>query len=251
MLKHVVKSQRSRLEYWNPNGTDLRDIHDWKGSLILICWLQITSGRGPDECCWVAARVVEAMVKDAAANGYTMTILEAIPGSKPDLFKSALLSLEGPDLAVFLAQWEGTVQWIGKSHFRPAHKRKNWFIGVASYKSPEEIDYNSSEFRFESMRSSGPGGQHTNKTESAVRVTHVPTGINAVAQEERSQHMNRKLALSRLHEKLDRQRQNAELQLQQERWDDHNSLERGNPVRVYEGSSFKLKRIFHGHEAPK
>lgn len=206
-----------------------------------VCWLQITSGRGPDECCWVVARVVEAIVKEALARGHNSRVLEIVPGSKPDLFKSALISIEGQDLAGFLAQWEGTIQWIGKSPFRPVHKRKNWFIGVGSYQAPEEIHYNSNEFRFECMRSSGPGGQHTNKTESAVRVTHVPTGINAVAQEERSQQMNRKLALSRLQEKLRQQKEISEKQLQQERWDDHNALERGNPIRVYEGLDFKLK----------
>lgn len=209
----------------------------------MISWLQITSGRGPDECCWVAARVVEAIVNDASASDCDASVLEIIVGSKPDLFKSALISIEGENVSTFLLQWEGTIQWIGQSQFRPRHKRKNWFVGVASYKAPEEIDYNSSEFRFEKMRSSGPGGQHANKTESAVRVTHVPTGINAIAQEERSQHMNRKLALSRLHEKLQQQKQDTEMQLRQERWDGHSSLERGNPIRVYEGPSFKLKRI--------
>ena len=208
----------------------------------MISWLQITSGRGPDECCWVVARVVEAIFKDASASGHDLHALEVVPGSKPELFKSALISVEGQDLAEFLAQWEGTIQWIGKSQFRPKHKRKNWFVGVASYNAPEEIHYNSNEFRFESMRSSGPGGQHTNKTESAVRVTHISSGINAVAQEERSQHMNRKLALSRLQEKLQQQKANTEKQLQQERWGDHNALERGNPIRVYEGLDFKLKR---------
>ncbi len=211
-----------------------------------VCWLQITSGRGPDECCWVVARVVEAITKDASVKGHDCRVLEVASASKPDLFKSALLSVEGQELSEFLSQWQGTIQWIGNSQFRPKHKRKNWFVGVASYKAPEEIDYNNNEFRFESMRSSGPGGQHTNKTESAARVTHVPTGINAVAQEERSQHMNRKLALSRLHEKLQQRKQDDEKQLQQERWDEHNSLERGNPVRVYEGINFKLKRTQHG-----
>ncbi len=206
-------------------------------------WLQVTSGRGPDECCWVVARVVEAITQDASANGYNLNVLEVVPGSKPDLFKSALLSIEGDGLSEFLSQWEGTIQWIGKSQFRPKHKRKNWFVGVTSYEAPEEVDYSCSEFRFESMRSSGPGGQHANKIESAVRVTHMPTGINAIAQEERSQHMNRKLALSRLHKKLQQQKQSTEMQLQQERWDEHNALERGNPIRVYEGLKFKLKRI--------
>ena len=208
----------------------------------MLCWLQITSGRGPDECCWVVARAVEAIVKDASQNCFKTCALEVIPGSKPDLFKSALISVEGNDISTFLSQWEGTIQWIGKSTFRPKHKRKNWFVGITSFQALEEKEYDNREFKFERMRSSGPGGQHANKTESAIRVTHVPSGIQAIAQEERSQHMNRKLALSRLHEKLKQQKGQAELRLQQERWDNHNSLERGNPVRIYEGAEFRLKR---------
>jgi peptide chain release factor len=209
----------------------------------MLCWLQITSGRGPDECAWVVSRVVEVMVKEASANGCHMQTLETVPGSKPDLFKSALISIEGEDISTFLSQWAGTIQWIGKSQFRPRHKRKNWFVGVAPYPAPEEIESNHHEFRFETMRSSGPGGQHVNKTASAVRVVHVPTGIHAIAQEERSQHRNRKLALSRLLEKLRHQNQAAQSKLRQSIWDGHNELERGNPVRIYEGTDFRLKRI--------
>ncbi len=209
----------------------------------MLCRLQITSGRGPDECAWVVSRVVEAMVKEASANGCHMQTLEIVPGSKPDLFKSALISIEGEDISTFLAQWTGTIQWIGKSQFRLNHKRKNWFVGVAPYPAPEEIESNQHEFRFETMRSSGPGGQHVNKTASAVRVVHVPTGIHAIAQEERSQHRNRKLALSRLLEKLHHENMAAQSKLRQSIWDGHNELERGNPVRIYEGTDFKLKRI--------
>lgn len=209
----------------------------------MLCWLQITSGRGPDECSWVVSRVVEAIIKEASASGYSTRTLEVIAGSKPDLFKSALISIEGEAISAFLSQWAGTIQWIGKSQFRPNHRRKNWFVGVTPYPAPEEIEYNSNEFRFETMRSSGPGGQHVNKTASAMRVTHVPTGIHAIAQEERSQHRNRKLALGRLLERLSRRNQAAQLRLRQNRWDGHNELERGNPVRIYEGIDFKLKRI--------
>jgi peptide chain release factor len=209
----------------------------------MLCWLQITSGRGPDECAWVVSQVIEAMTKEAAANGCHMHLLEVIPGSRPDLFKSALISIEGEDISTFLSQWTGTIQWIGKSQFRPNHKRKNWFVGVTPYPAPEEIKSNRHEFRFEMMRSSGPGGQHVNKTASAVRITHVPAGICATAQEERSQHRNRKLALSRLLEKIDHQSQAAQSKLRQNIWDGHNELERGNPVRIHEGTDFKLKRI--------
>jgi peptide chain release factor len=183
------------------------------------------------------------MTEEASANGCPLHLLEVIPGRRPDLFKSALIAIEGEDISTFLAQWTGTIQWIGKSQFRPNHRRKNWFVGVTPYPAPEEIESNRHEFRFETMRSSGPGGQHVNKTASAVRVTHVPTGICALAQEERSQHRNRKLALSRLLEKLNQRNRTARSRLRQIIWDGHNELERGNPVRIYEGTDFKLRRI--------
>ncbi|WP_186441666.1 peptide chain release factor H [Desulfamplus magnetovallimortis] len=208
----------------------------------MICWLQITSGRGPDECCWVAAQIVKQIVNEALSKGYKAHILQTIPSTAPDIFKSALVAVEGEDIHTFISTWEGTIQWIGKSMFRPDHKRKNWFAGVNSLNPPEESHIKTGEIKVESMKSSGPGGQHVNKTESAIRVTHIPTGVVAVAREERSQHLNRKLALSRLYEKIKQDKEGVKLKLQKERWSYHNELERGNPVRVYKGSDFTLKK---------
>ena len=96
--------------------------------------------------------------------------------------------------------------------------------------------------RIETLRASGPGGQHVNRTESAVRVTHLPTGLSAMAQEERSQHLNRRLALARLAalfaERADKQVRAAEDQ----RWRQHTQLERGNAVRVYRGTDWTRER---------
>ena len=86
----------------------------------------------------------------------------------------------------------------------PHHKRKNWFVGIDVLEPVDETGFNVKEVRWDTMRASGPGGQHVNRTESAVRVTHLPTGVRATAMEERSQHRNRKLALARLKKKLKR-----------------------------------------------
>jgi peptide chain release factor len=96
-----------------------------------------------------------------------------------------------------------------------------------------ERRFDTSDVRFETMRASGPGGQHVNRTESAVRVTHVPTGAQATASEERSQHRNKKLALARLGRKLDDTEASRRSEAARLRWRAHRTLERGNPVRVF------------------
>ncbi|MDR0865710.1 MAG: peptide chain release factor H, partial [Candidatus Symbiothrix sp.] len=84
----------------------------------------------------------------------------------------------------------------------------------------------------QTLKASGPGGQHVNKTESAVRVTHIPSGISVMASENRSQLQNKKQAIERLRIKLAAYEQERMLALNQDNWQNHNELERGNPVRV-------------------
>jgi len=208
----------------------------------MISWLQITAGQGPDECAWVVGRVLDQLRREAQDAGCEIRLLEAIPGGKPQTLKSALVALEGDQVEHLIEGWQGTIQWVGTSSFRPHHKRRNWFVGARAFRPAEKTAWDPSDVRIECMRSSGPGGQHTNKTESAVRVTHVPTGISVIAQEERSQHLNRKLALSRLADSLNRADQRAGQQQQKERWISHITLERGNPVRVYQGPKFQRRR---------
>jgi len=209
----------------------------------MIAWLQITSGRGPEECCWVVARIIKEIINEVSIKAYKSSILESICGITPDIFKSALIAIEGDNISDFVSSWEGTIKWVGQSMFRPNHKRKNWFVGVNALNPPQDKDLKLNEIKIESMKASGSGGQHVNKTESAIRVTHLPTGIVAIAKEERSQHFNRKLALSRLYEKLKQENADIELKQQQDIWSYHNKLERGNPIRTYKGTDFRLKKF--------
>lgn len=95
----------------------------------MIYWIQITSGRGPEECCWVVTRLSEHIVNEAELQGLRCRTIDVIPGDKPRTARSVLISLEGNNIKEFVATYEGSVQWIGKSMFRPHHKRKNWFVG--------------------------------------------------------------------------------------------------------------------------
>jgi peptide chain release factor len=154
-----------------------------------------------------------------------------------------LLGLEGPSggeaaLAAFLRGWVGPVRWSARSPFRPEHKRRNWFVGVGTLAVPVKLHWTERELHWDTMRASGPGGQNVNKTESAVRLTHVPTGLSVVAREERSQHQNRRLALARLAALFDAQGRALQGKAAQDRWAQHDDLERGNPVRLYAGPDF-------------
>ncbi len=203
--------------------------------------MQITSGRGPAECCMVVYNILDIVEKEAESYKIDVTRVALIEGANKKTLKSALLLLNGDKLDSFRKRWEGPVKWIGESIFRPKHRRKNWFIGISFVVPDEEFNWSEKEFRFDTMRSSGPGGQHANKTSSCVRVVHIPSGIMAVATEERSQHLNKKLAKARiaclLKEKNDKSKERSE----KDRWDNHNILERGNPVRVFKGLNFKEK----------
>lgn len=207
------------------------------------CWLQVSAGQGPDECGLAVAAVSARILAEATEHGLQAVLTDAVPGHYSGTLLSALITVQGATPDGFIARWQGTVQWICPSLLRPGHKRKNWFIGVVALR-PNPIDQSQLQERdivFEAMRASGPGGQHVNKTESAVRATHKPTGLVAVAREERSQHMNKKLAMARLAAMLAQQRQNAQVAARQELWSQHNQLERGNPVRVFTGPDFMEK----------
>ena len=98
---------------------------------------------------------------------------------------------------------------------------------------PTDARFDPQDVRFETMRASGPGGQHVNRTESAVRVTHVPTGLQAGASEERSQHRNKRLAPARVSRRLEDLNDQRRSEAERSRWRAHQALERGNPVRVF------------------
>lgn len=208
-------------------------------------WLQISSGQGPLECAWVVARLVDVMRDDASLAGVSLATVHVVDGPEKDTALSALLEASGPAARRWASSWVGTIKWVGRSTFRPHHKRKNWFVGVAlAQRSPtRQCEPDSSldpkDLDFSTYRGSGPGGQHRNKVSTAVRVTHRPTGITARAQEERSQAANKKRALARLIKILELNEQDTRDSDTKARWGQHQALERGKEIRTFKGPSFK------------
>ena len=195
-------------------------------------YLQITSGRGPAECCRVVALVLEKILIQARKLGLIAEVIEREEGDMNLTLFSAIVFLEGSKVDEIVDEWEGTIQWIAQSPYRIYHKRKNWFIGVNSFTPAELSEIDTKYITYQTLRSSGPGGQHVNKTESAVRATHAPSGMSVTASDQRSQLQNKKLATERLLIKLSAWNIEQAMQKAQDNWDNHNNLERGNPVKV-------------------
>ncbi len=202
--------------------------------------LQISAGQGPLECRKFIALLGEIIRKEAQNNNIA---LQPLSGMSEFMGSLRFVSIESiPE--EFKKRWEGTVQWIWKSTIRPHHQRKNWFVKVSFFRSEtDELScFKKEDLKIETFRSSGAGGQHINKTDSAVRITHLLTGIQATASDERSQIRNRELALLRLQEQLQSRTQSARNAETSALWLEHYRLERGNPVRVFAGIPPKEKR---------
>ncbi len=220
-------------------------------------WIQISSGKGPDECELAVSLFLKSYQNECNKNKIKATVIDAVPGRISGHLKSALLCLEdhdNPDActsrmppsrpAQAINQIiSGTVLWVCASPYRLNHKRKNWFINIEVFKNPDKLNFSEKDVRFESMRSAGPGGQNVNKVETAVRAVHIPTDLTVIASEERSQYLNRKLALSRLSHLIEEKNTENFSNHKRKMWVQHNTLVRGNPFRVYEGNEFKLKQI--------
>ena len=209
-----------------------------------MTWVLFSSGTGPSECELAVAGLVEKFVQEATRSGFTPVVIDTREGDHGPL--SVLLSVDQtPELDNFLREWTGTIKWICQSPIRKSWQRKNWFVSVTVLAEPAKQDVLSErDIKVETMRASGPGGQHVNKTDSAVRMTHIPTGIVVNAREERSQHRNRALAMARLLEAILAIETRNEKKTDNQLWQAHNDLERGNAIRVYKGKSFQ--RVVNG-----
>ncbi len=219
-----------------------------------IVWLQVTAGQGPKECGWVVAQVCRVFLQEAQRLNVRAEVIEQVAYDKllrkqgliePDAFLSVLVRVEGADVESFCRRWAGTVKWKGESPYRPKHKRQNWFVAVqrVSVAGSEMMDIGQlqRQVSFDAMRSKGPGGQHVNKTSSAIRATHLPTGIQVRVDTDRSQHRNKQFALERLQLMLGSESEAKLKQDVKDRWLKHYQVGRGDPVRTFFGPEFECQ----------
>ncbi len=196
-------------------------------------YIQITAGRGPVEC----ARTVTLVAREICKSVPGLTTYDCEPHkSEPNCYMSITLVSDQEIPSSALAAWEGTVLWHStKNPYRPKHKRNNWFVGVHFIDSLDLPTINDRDIIYTSCRSRGKGGQHVNKVETAIRATHVPTGISVRCDNERSQSQNKQTAKERLMLKLLDIQEKAKTSVQTKNWANHNSLVRGNAVKRFSG----------------
>ncbi|SDH51198.1 peptide chain release factor [Pseudomonas flavescens] len=199
--------------------------------------LQLSAAQGPDECALAVAKAVFRLQDEAQARAVRVRVVDEEPGPRRGTLRSVLLALQGEQAHSLVERWTGSLQWICPSPYRPGHARKNWFFGGARFAAPAA--QLASEIRFETLRSSGPGGQHVNTTDSAVRATHIASGISVKVQSERSQHANKRLAVLLIAQRLELQARAHADAVRAQRREAHLQIERGNPRQVFRGERFE------------
>ena len=195
-------------------------------------YIQLTAGRGPAECARAVALVARELLKDFP----DAELVESEPhNTEPDCYMSMLFLAEvNPDKE---QAWNGTVLWHATSNrYRPGYPRKNWFVGVEFIEPVTLPEVSDKDIIYETMRSGGHGGQKVNKVETAVRATHLPTGLSVRCCSQRSQSQNKEMARSLLLLKLQQANDSAAASFRSSKWGRHTALLRGNPVKTFSGA---------------
>jgi len=198
-------------------------------------YLEINSGAGGTESCDWAGMLLRMYTRWATAHGMSVDLIEETDGDQAGI-KSATLQVKGPNAYGWLKTEAGVHRLVRISPFDSAAKRHTSFASVWVYPVVDDtivIDINPADVRTDTYRASGSGGQHINKTDSAVRLTHIPTGVAVACQAGRSQHQNRdeawKMLRARLYE-IELQRREAAAQAVE---DQKTDIGWGHQIRSY------------------
>ncbi len=213
-------------------------------------YLDVQSGSGGTEAQDWAEMLLRMYLRWGERRGYQTELIEASAGDVAGI-KSATVHFVGPYAYGWLRSETGVHRLVRKSPFDSGNRRHTSFASV--FVGPEvddniDIDINPADLRIDVYRASGAGGQHVNRTESAVRITHVPTNTVVQCQSGRSQHQNKAYAMKQLKSKLyelELQKRNAQKQILE---DNKADIGWGSQIRSYVLDQSRIKDLRTGHE---
>ncbi|MCZ6496577.1 MAG: peptide chain release factor 2 [Alphaproteobacteria bacterium] len=221
LRRHVAKLEIESLLSGEADGND--------------CFLEVHAGAGGTESQDWAEMLARMYLRWAEAHDYKVQWIEESPGEEAGL-KSATLRISGPNAYGWLKTESGVHRLVRISPYDSASRRHTSFASVGVYPVIDEtieVEVNDKDLRVDTYRASGAGGQHVNKTDSAVRLTHLPTGIVVQCQNDRSQHRNRAAAMDMLRARLyELELQKREEQAQNAR-DARSEIGWGHQIRSY------------------
>lgn len=198
-------------------------------------YLSIYAGAGGTESCDWVSMLFRMYSRWAERTGYTLSLIDVLPGEEAGTKRITVL-VKGDYAYGYLKSEIGVHRLVRISPFDANARRHTSFAAVDALpeiEEEEEIEVNETELRVDTYRASGAGGQHVNKTSSAVRITHEPTGIVVQCQSERSQHQNRRMALGMLKAKLYQMKEKEREKELSAAYDEKGEIAWGHQIRSY------------------
>ena len=213
-------------------------------------FLDIQAGAGGTEACDWASMLLRQYLRYAERKGFATTIEDETAGDIAGI-KGATIKIEGEYAFGLLRTETGVHRLVRKSPFDSSGGRHTSFASVFVYPEVDDsiqIDINPADVRVDTFRASGAGGQHINKTDSAVRLTHIPTGIVVQCQDGRSQHSNRDVAWKRLRSRLYDHEMRKRMEEQQKLEDTKTDVGWGHQIRSYVLDKSRIKDLRTNYE---
>jgi peptide chain release factor 2 len=209
------------------------------------CFIDIQAGAGGTEACDWAAMLLRQYLKYCEKKGFKTEVMEQTEGDVAGI-RSATIKVEGEYAFGLLRTETGVHRLVRKSPFDSSGGRHTSFASLFVYPEVDdsiEIDINPADVRTDTFRASGAGGQHINKTDSAVRLTHIPTGIVVQCQNDRSQHRNRDEAWQMLRSRLYEHEMRKRMAEQQKLEDTKTDVGWGHQIRSYVLDQSRIKDL--------